>query len=250
VVAHPTSDLLLVELAGRREDFCKLLEPIPLAEGSSPEVGTLVELAGLGLDEDGGHGKRRFAAETVVDLPGDGAEIVVDGLGRTGACTGDSGGPLLVRASDGTVRVAGVLTAGSADCVGRDRYLRVDRADAFFAALPAERCGSQGCGRLDARGRCFARTAVWCESAELRGMACETSSRCGWDDSAAGYRCVPPESACAGVDAFGRCNGSVTERCDAGALLSEDCSATGATCVRDATGRALCGPRTEVGPTP
>jgi secreted trypsin-like serine protease len=51
---------------------------------------------------------------------------VVDGEGRTGACAGDSGGPLLVADSSGQARVAGVLDRGSADCLGLDLYTRID----------------------------------------------------------------------------------------------------------------------------
>lgn len=78
-------------------------------------VGTLGILAGLGYDERNQVGTLRFVEQPIVDMrPG---EIWVDGNGVSGACLGDSGGPLLVKDSDGAWRVAGILDRGDASCV-------------------------------------------------------------------------------------------------------------------------------------
>jgi hypothetical protein len=96
---------------------------LPLALRAEISVGDRATLAGFGLDEDGNFGERRFVDEPIVDL--DDELVVVDGAGASGACTGDSGGPLLLRTALGELRVAGVLSVGSASCNAIDVYQRV-----------------------------------------------------------------------------------------------------------------------------
>ena len=123
-VAHPTLDALLMQL--EPDPQLDALAPIPLWSGPFDDLlGMEATLAGLGLTETGESGELRFLDEEVVDLSDD--EIVVDGMGRSGACVGDSGGPLLVATDDGRPRVAGVLSRGSHDCLGIDVYVRADR---------------------------------------------------------------------------------------------------------------------------
>ena len=69
-------------------------------------------------------GELRFAEEPIAEIGP--LEISMDGQGRTGACAGDSGGPLLVADGSGSPRIAGVLSAGSVDCLGVDLYVRSD----------------------------------------------------------------------------------------------------------------------------
>jgi secreted trypsin-like serine protease len=56
----------------------------------------------------------------------DATSLRVDGGGLTGACGGDSGGPLLARRQDGSFEVLGILSVGSRTCRGIDVHLRVD----------------------------------------------------------------------------------------------------------------------------
>ena len=62
----------------------------------------------------------------VNNLAFNGTHVIIDGEGTRGVCNGDSGGPVMVIAEDGTVRVAGTLHYGDPSCVGRDNYTRVD----------------------------------------------------------------------------------------------------------------------------
>jgi hypothetical protein len=68
-----------------------------------------------------------------VDLAGH--ELTIDGEGRHGVCFGDSGGPVMVIDSGGVTSVAGNLSWGDPDCLGKDRYTRVDTNRAWLEGL-------------------------------------------------------------------------------------------------------------------
>ncbi len=123
---NPDADMTLVKLSGSATEAAPGLQPIPLFEGdlTSEWIGVKAEAAGYGQQEDGGYGEREFSAEPIVDL--DGHEVTIDGEGDRGVCFGDSGGPVMVVDGEGTVGVAGALSWGDPDCLGEDRYTRVD----------------------------------------------------------------------------------------------------------------------------
>jgi secreted trypsin-like serine protease len=62
-------------------------------------------------------------------------------LGKTGACVGDSGGPLLGKTMDGRIEVLGLLEAGSASCTGEDFYTRLDRLKSWEPLTSALKLG-------------------------------------------------------------------------------------------------------------
>jgi hypothetical protein len=88
-------------------------------------VGVDVELAGYGVSESRGAGSLAFVVEAITRV--EESHLVVDGRGTTGACAGDSGGPLLGTTAEGDVRVLGVLDHGDASCTNEDFYTRADR---------------------------------------------------------------------------------------------------------------------------
>jgi len=182
---HPELDLLTLSFdAGPSLE----LHALALAEGA-PAPGRWVQLAGFGADEGTELAPRSFAVEPVTDLTPD--TIVVDGAGLSGACNGDSGGPLLIRDTGGEVAVAGVLSGGSVTCRGLDRYTRVDVARGWLGSSLVEAPGPHSCGALDRVGRCFDGMAVWCDAGERRASPCEDGDSCGWSREAAGFRCLP-----------------------------------------------------------
>ena len=145
VASHPQHDALLLKLQGEPE-LSSCASPIELVREPLSEelLGGEALIAGTGLTEDESSGELLFLETRVTAL--NATEIRVDGHGESGACTGDSGGPLLLRDSSGKVRVAGVLDRGSADCLGIDVYVRADVLEPWvrdtMAASTSTRCRS------------------------------------------------------------------------------------------------------------
>jgi hypothetical protein len=236
---HPTLDLLLVELDVSRSEVDDVLEPIAIASTSVLEVGETVEFAGYGVRPGDTPGPREHIAERLVQI--DAKSFTIDGFGRSGACTHDSGAPLLARAVDGSARVFGVLYGGSLDCLGRDVFTRVDAARSWIRDRVGADCPSSSCGALTPTGRCIGGRAAWCDGGVVRGARCLEDETCGWDPDAGGFRCIEPgRASCAGTDELGRCLGATLERCSGAVRESADCSSGGGTCIVDTLGAATC----------
>jgi hypothetical protein len=127
--SHEALDVAIAELEDAiPSDLAAPLEPISVRE--QLEVDMRVILAGYGLTEDDLVGVRLFVQEPIKEITSD--TVVVDGGGETGACVGDSGGPLLMRDDDGRHRIIGVLSAGSASCLNIDVYQRLEALSAWL----------------------------------------------------------------------------------------------------------------------
>jgi len=239
VVSHPAEDVALFELeppacgdaAGSSLPVARLADPdVKLSRGV---------IAGYGLDAGGELGTRAFLVEPIAEL--DRSSVTVDGRGRTGACAGDSGGPILIRDDTGRPAVLGVLSAGESSCRGRDVYVRVDGLGAWFAQYVRDTVNKASepipCGALDERGRCFDELATWCEGGELRAERCHSPSVCGLIEGS-GFRCAPAP-VCTG-DERGHCteDGTASLRCSEEGATRERCATE---CAFDSeTGEALC----------
>jgi hypothetical protein len=237
--SHPSLDLLLIQadLSGS-----STVSPIAPGAQSVPAWGDdRVQLAGYGLDEDLERGERAFLVERIVEVGV--STFVVDGLGNSGACAGDSGGPALGRGADGRAIVLGVLSAGSATCRGRDSFVRLDAAldwvaEHVGASAPA---APPDCGAIDSKGKCFGDRAMWCSGSSLSVEACGGSA-CGWDAGRGGFGCVARSAdPCEGVPGDGTCAGAVATYCRDGTLKRFDCSVCGGGCILSpASGGAAC----------
>jgi hypothetical protein len=242
IVPHDTLDLALVRLpAGATAHLTPLRTP---REAMSLNVGDLTQLAGFRHDEHGLMQELTFAVETVVRVSPE--AITVSGFGFSGACYGDSGGPLLVRSASGAIEVAGILSRGALSCRGEDSYTRLD---VVIPWLNGQGVGTESsavpvsCGNLDIQGRCYGAVATYCDAGKLVTAECTRTTRaCGWDARANGYRCVRPEDdPCHGVSDLGACSQGVGLRCNLGTLLPADCTICGGECVwSPASGETTC----------
>ena len=251
VIDNPSGDRTLVELDRDARDLAPTVQPVPILheDMDSTWIGRTAEASGYGQQENGGFGEREFTAEPIVTLRGD--TLTIDGEGRHGVCFGDSGGPVFVIASDGSVRVAGDLSNGDGNCVGRDNYTRTDVHRAWIEGYvgPAQPPGPQPCGAVDAVGSCSAdRTqATWCAAdATLQVATCGASERCAFDAGAGGYRCLEQaQDPCRGITERGQCRDNVLTWCELGQLRARDCGVCQESCVpesRDAAPHYNCIP--------
>jgi hypothetical protein len=92
-----------------------------------PEPGEAVVLTGYGLTERGQTGALRAVSGRVLQSQLDNAVTSVQAK-DAGACVGDSGGPLLRDRDSEPAVLLGVLSRGSASCLGRDQYVNVAAA--------------------------------------------------------------------------------------------------------------------------
>jgi hypothetical protein len=243
---HPNLDLLLARLEEDSEAERLPVIPIRIWQEhlGSAQLGALVQMAGFGWTEVGDSGHQKFLTESITDI--NHKMIIVDGLGQSGACGGDSGGPLMLRDQSGEVRVLGVLRDGSNSCLGIDRYIRVDIAKEWIEGIIGDgnECYVDNCGELTGRGRCYENNAIWCVDDELISDSCSENTHCGWSSAEQGYRCVTDdEDSCGGISNWGQCEGNVAVYCDEGVVVSAECSDAEEDCRRSpATGMVGCYP--------
>ena len=227
VRSHPSQDMTLVRMDATLSSRLATAAPTAImTESLEGFVGEIAEAAGYGSQEDGSSGEREFTAEPIVGFERE--FVVIDGEGRHGVCFGDSGGPLFVLASDGSVRIAGDLSFGDPSCVGRDRYSRTDIAVEWIESYTGPTIvEGAGCGTVTESGRCLEDMALYCVDDELQADRCET---CGWDDSVEGFRCISGADPCDGLDSVGSCDGNVARWCEGGVLRARNCTACGLAC--------------------
>ncbi len=228
---HPELDVavLFVDAASLPED----LDPIPLLDELVDEawIGELVELAGYGRTDLGEIGALRFASEAITAVASE--SIEVHGRGHSGACGGDSGGPLLARDDHGRVRVIGLLDSGHASCVQDDHYTRVDvLADWWPFDWRSPQAVERGCEGLDAEGTCVRGRAVRCGGDDrVQVEVCDTNEVCGQRPDEPAFTCVRPEDdECAGMGSRPWCDGDLVVRCEGGSQAAHDCGACGLSC--------------------
>ncbi len=228
VRSHPSQDMTLARMDAFLSDRLATAEPIPINTQTldGTFLGDTAEAAGYGQQEDGSSGEREFTAEPIDGYEGE--FVVINGEGTRGVCFGDSGGPVMILADDGTVRVAGDLSYGDPTCLGRDRYSRTDLAVSWIETYTGPTIASGSCDRLGTEGLCVSAQAVWCEGEDVRMERCDGA--CGWDADVEGYRCLTGADPCEGVDPAGDCDGDTARWCERGVLRQRDCAACDQVC--------------------
>jgi hypothetical protein len=126
VIPHPSVDLALLELAEDASMRLPDIRPIPIVaeDLDCDRLGQMAEAAGYGRSAYVPFGTRFFTAEPIVGLSS--GYVTIHGQGRQGLCHGDSGGPVMLIAEDGSAQVAGALNNGDPSCRGRDDFARID----------------------------------------------------------------------------------------------------------------------------
>ncbi|MEZ4385132.1 MAG: trypsin-like serine protease [Nannocystaceae bacterium] len=241
VAVHPALDVgvLFFDAGGLGEG----IDPIPLLDGrvDASWIGDRALLAGFGATHLGEIGGLRFASEAIVAV--DEEHIVVDGRGRSGACGGDSGGPLLGRDDRGRVRVVGLLDSGHVSCVRDDHYTRADAlADWWPFDWREAEAVDRGCEGLDAEGVCVRGQAMRCGADDaLVVERCGAEERCGQRSDEAGFTCVAAaDDACDGAGSEPVCDGDLLIRCEGGGQVVEDCACGGSCAEWTPGGSAGC----------
>lgn len=229
-VIHPVLDLALLRFASDAPP------EIPII---TPDIGQMkLDRAMVGGFERVGRTcpRRSFLVGEIQDVREDTIDVVSHA--SAGACSGDSGSPLLLRDERGNVGVAAILSQGSATCRGLDRFVRANAALDWFSAVSGVSSTLRtNCGTLDEPGRCFGQLAVWCNGETVASALCDGDDECGWSVETNGYRCTHDPS-CSG-DASGQCIDGDAVHCDDGTAHRQTCS-TGSCIIAPDSGRASC----------
>jgi hypothetical protein len=248
-VTHPSVDVALLKVDASGSDAgtdggVTHFAPIRAGGASTTQLGAggVVELAGYGLTETGTTRSLRFVVESIIGI--DTETITVSGFGKSGACNGDSGGPLLIRGPDGAMVVAGVMALGSATCLENDTYVRLDAIQDWVLANVGSYLATEAeCGAITAQGRCLYGSAMWCAGTKLSAAACTGLKRCGWDSRQEGFRCVDRSAdPCDGLDSVGACVGDNASRCEGGVLERHSCAPCNTCRLDGRTGNPVCAP--------
>ncbi|HMJ10044.1 MAG TPA: trypsin-like serine protease, partial [Polyangiaceae bacterium] len=123
VRVHDTLPVVLAAVDSSERFQFTAFAPLGVDQTSSL-IRTRATVAGYGEDEYGRRGSLRFLVEEIIAIKDEAVLVTANGAG--GPCNGDSGAPLIVRQSGGTVAVLGVLRGGSQNCRGVDLFVRSD----------------------------------------------------------------------------------------------------------------------------
>ena len=157
-------DITMLELEQDATAVNADVVPIPIMTEAfdSSWIGRDIEMSGYGQTETGSSNVRFFGVMEVTGMPEQFIEL--DGRG-TGTCYGDSGGPVLVVASDGTVRLGGDASHiyGSPPTCGYNaRYVRLDIHQEWVEGFTGPTSvGPTPCEMVDAIGSCEGNRAQW-----------------------------------------------------------------------------------------
>lgn len=146
---------------------------------------------------------------------------------------------------DHRAHVAGVLSHGSASCLGVDSYVRVDQIGDWARAAfetPATAPANIRCEGVAPEGTCQGGAVFRCEGGVVDVLECSDDRTCVFDARGHEARCgFLVGDGCAGIARRGTCEGNVLVTCEDGVPQTLDCDGCEAVCARDPqTGVAGC----------
>lgn len=234
---HPSEDAAILVLASSATLAPGLAEPIAINQAPilAASIGRAMQAGGYGDTFDRNRTGRWFATvylETIRAMT-----IVVDGRGVQGICYGDSGGPLIDVAADGSPVVMAVESFGDDSCVDLDTMVRLDAIFDWIGPILEGQLPPDPCDGVGFEGRCTGDVLETCRRGrELIQRDCAAlGTTCGMVSGR--NVCL-----CGDLDFLGRCDGNRLEYCDEGSLRVTDCEIRGRSCgwVDDETGYS-CG---------
>lgn len=155
--------------------YCVTVEPVKatvigiMTQLDQDALGKSLLIVGYGRNQkpefggDGGSGIKRKGVIKVVDL----LETKLKGESPgVSSCNGDSGGPAFIQDSDGSWKLAGVVSCGNFECSSYGVYTRVDRFLGFLgqAGTPDFAGVLATCPASSAEGICEGSTLVKCHT--------------------------------------------------------------------------------------
>ena len=169
-----------------------------------------VEIAGFGrTDTAPGASQKRGRFFTSVELSDlTDLTVVIDGQGVTGACDGDSGGPVLTLNMRQAPVILGVLRGGSETCVGQDHYARLDLPhvrdwiETHIMRTWLTYPEGSVCGNLSYYGRCVVDYVEYCDDFNIVRQDCTADGQpktCSFLNLEIGYACRPLSTCLGGV---------------------------------------------------
>lgn len=197
-------------------------------------VGRSADVAGRGLNGSTAWTGDLLFIESIIEKVDENAIRVRGAVEGTGACFGDSGGPLLDRDSLGQVRWLGLLSKGSASCVGTDTFVPSWSIVEWLQELNIE-IGRplNSCAGVGDVGFCTNGEVVSCDHGRAVSEHCDEGKVCTWNLAKGSYGCVPRAmDPCAGENELGSCSGSILRRCVKGVRTESNCEACNLSCER------------------
>jgi trypsin len=158
--------------------------PVAIDQGdASTFVGKSLRLVGYGYSDPASQNSSGTRLRADLTVTGACSALLAFGDAKDNACHGDSGGPLLATAPDGTVSIVGVVSFGDdLHCATSSYAVRVDRFLGWLNPYVANESAPDGCG-------CPV-SAIDCAALEAGDAGVDAGS----SEDASGDAVVPPAS--------------------------------------------------------
>lgn len=224
----PQNDIGLVFLANE-----VAVEPMRLNEYMDETwTGHSLMFVGYGVTDGEtrtGSGYKRIVEMSIAKVE---AETFLAKEADKSLCFGDSGGPSFLRQTDGTYQLVGVASFVTGTCTEYSGEVRVD----FYKDFIQEKLTTFNCHGETSEGRCDDNTRIWCEGNKIHKQDCSVEKKqCAFDKTVGFHNCISQisDDPCQGVEAEGKCEGTILTKCENKKLVVKDCALSTRLCGKD-----------------